>query len=71
MKIGRVGDVNGDGEVNTRDVAMVRQYAVNKIELSDAQLYYANAYNDGTSTVNTRDVAILQQYVVGRVDIIG
>ena len=71
----KTGDVNGDGEVNTRDVAMVRQYVVGKLELNSAQLYYANAYADtnadGSVKINTRDVAMLQQYVVGSIEIIG
>ena len=63
------GDVNGDGVVNTRDLAILRQYVVGKIELTDAQLYYANFYKDteldGAPKINTRDIALLQQFIVG------
>ena len=65
----QVGDINGDGVINTRDVAMLRQYVVGKIELSDEVLIYCNIYNDynddGSVKINTRDVALLQQIVVG------
>lgn len=65
----RIGDINGDGVVNTRDVAMLRQYVVGKIELSEDVLVYCNIYDDynddGSAKINTRDVALLQQIVVG------
>lgn len=68
VDIYQTGDVSGDGVVNTRDLAMIRQYVVGKIELSDMQLYYANFYEDydqeGKPKVNTRDIALLQQYIV-------
>ena len=71
--IRELGDVNGDGNVNTRDIAMMRQYVVGLVELSDIQLSYCNVYADydenGKPIVNTRDVALLQQYVVGLVDL--
>ena len=64
-----VGDVNGDGVINTRDVAMLRQYVVGVVELTYEQLLRCNVYEDydadGLPQINTRDVAILQQYVVG------
>ncbi|MBQ8400021.1 MAG: hypothetical protein IJX08_08690, partial [Clostridia bacterium] len=66
------GDLNGDGKVNTRDLAMLRQYVVGMIVLDDAQLAYANVYKDfdenNKPKVNTRDIGILQQFIVGLVD---
>ena len=65
----QIGDINGDGVINTRDVAMLRQYVVGKIELSEDVLMYCNIYedynDDGSVKINTRDVALLQQIVVG------
>ena len=62
------GDLNDDGVVNTRDVAMLRQYVVGKLELSDDVLAFCNLYedynDDGSVKINTRDVALLQQLVV-------
>ena len=75
VKIYDVGDLNGDGKVNTRDLAMLRQYVVGMIMLDDAQLVYANIYKDfdanNNPKVNTRDIGILQQYIVGLVEKIG
>ena len=70
-----MGDISGDGVVNTRDLAILRQYVVGKIELTDVQLYYANFYEDfddeGNAKINTRDIALLQQYIVGSIDTLG
>ena len=64
-----LGDVNGDGAVNTRDLAMLRQYTVGILALDADALEAGNVYRDfaadGGALVNTRDVALLQQYIVG------
>ena len=64
----QIGDVNLDGKINSRDVAIIKQYVVKMIELSDAQKIYANAYYDvdsnGNANISSRDAMILQQYVV-------
>ena len=69
------GDVNCDGKVNIRDLAMLRQYVVGIIELDAAQQTYANVYqdfgDDHAPKVNVRDIGILQQYIVGLIDDIG
>ena len=66
------GDVNMDGIVNTRDLAILRQYIVGLSALDFVQLSYANVYEDfdlnGVPIVNTRDIAVLQQYIVGIID---
>jgi hypothetical protein len=68
LVIYQIGDVNLDGNINSRDVTMIKQYVVKMIELSDAQKIYANAYHDvdanGKALVSSRDAVILQQYVV-------
>ena len=62
------GDVNGDGIVNTRDVAMLRQYVVGLLELSEDQLQKCNVYEDynedGQKNIQLHDFAILsdEQY---------
>ena len=68
-----IGDVNGDRIINTRDLAMLRQYVVGKIVLTEEQLKRCNLNNDynedGTAIINTRDVAVLQQYIVGLIEL--
>ena len=66
-----LGDISGDGVINTRDLAMLRQYVVGKITLTEEQVSRCNVYadynEDGSVKINTRDVAVLQQYIVGSV----
>ena len=62
MTIYRMGDVNMDGNVNSRDVTMIKQYTVRMITLTDAQLVYANVYVD--TAVNSRDAMLIMQKVV-------
>jgi len=68
LKIYEMGDVNMDGNINSRDVTMIKQYAVKIITLSEAQKVYANAYTDydksGAPTVSARDASIVTQYAV-------
>ncbi len=61
----KMGDVNMDGAVNTRDVVLVKQSIVGMIDLTDEQKAYADVYDDGTNTVNTRDVVLMLQHIVG------
>ena len=60
-----MGDANMDGDVNTRDVVLIKQSIVGMAELSDKQKYYADAYDDGTGIINARDVVLILQYIVG------
>ena len=52
-----VGDVNGDGRVNNRDVGHLQQY------LSDWDVTAVDADLNGDGRVNNRDMALLQQTV--------
>lgn len=67
----KMGDVNMDGAVNTRDVVLVKQSIVGMTELTDEQKAYADVYDDGTNTINTRDVVLILQYIVGVVEELG
>ena len=64
----QMGDVNLDGNINSRDALMIKQYVVKMIELTDAQKVYANVYNDfdnkGNPLITSRDAMLLQQYIV-------
>lgn len=72
LTIYRMGDVNMDGYVNTVDAAMVQQYAVRRLELTEAQRIYANVngdYNeDGSARINTLDATLIQQYALKKID---
>ncbi len=55
FKINLIGDINGDGKVNTVDVAMANAHAKKVSVLTGYQLECANVTGDGV--VNTVDVA--------------
>jgi hypothetical protein len=58
------GDANGDGEVNGKDVIVLRRHLVNPVvEISDG----ADANGDGE--INGKDVIILRRYLVGTAEL--
>ncbi len=65
----KLGDVNGDGEVNIIDVTEIQKYIVGISTFTDEQLKYADAYGDGF--VNINDVTEIQKYIVGIVTSLG
>lgn len=58
------GDMNGDGIINNRDVAMMNRYLVDKINPADYQILAVDVNGDGS--VNNRDAAMLARYLVGK-----
>ena len=58
------GDINGDGYINNKDVAMLSRYLVGKEDLSTYAIAAADVNADGT--VNNRDAALLARYLVGK-----
>lgn len=59
-----LGDVNGDGRVDTADARLVLQAAVEKIELSEAEAAAADV--NGDDRVDTTDARLILQGAVGR-----
>lgn len=57
-----LGDVNGDGKVNAKDVVLMRRYCANAIKypLDAYQLQVADVFQDGK--VNAKDVVVLRRY---------
>ena len=53
------GDLNGDGAINNRDMALMQQY-INKW---DVQIDEAAADVNKDGSINNRDLALLQQYI--------
>jgi len=58
-----LGDVNGDGIIDVRDVVLVQRHVLGKITLTAEQLKAADINGDGL--VDARDVALIMQYALG------
>lgn len=59
----KIGDVNFDGQITTRDLANVRLHLLNINYLSSDGMRAADTNNDGT--VTTRDLANIRLYLLG------
>lgn len=57
---GKIGDVNGDGEVDVLDAAVVQKYAADKTELDERQLYVGDVNDD--NKVDILDAIDIQKY---------
>ena len=55
------GDINGDGDINNRDMALLQQY----INGWDVEIDETAADVNGDGDINNRDLALLQQYING------
>ena len=60
-----LGDVNGDGDINTLDAALLYAHVNGRIKLSEAQL--ARGRVNGDEDVSTLDAALIYAYVNGRI----
>ena len=58
-----MGDVNGDGEINTRDAKLIMQYELGLIDASKLNLAAADVNGDGE--INTRDAKLIMQKELG------
>lgn len=58
-----IGDVNGDGNVNTFDALLVMRYALGLVELKGSKLKAADFSGDGT--VSSYDALVLMRHVLG------
>lgn len=64
-----IGDANGDGKVNNKDVAYIARSIVGKTVLTETQTSAADVNGDGK--VNNKDVAYLARYLVGKETVLG
>ena len=62
----KLGDVNGDGEVNTRDAKLIMQYELGLLDATGLDLAAADVNGDGE--INTRDAKLIMQYELGLID---
>lgn len=60
-----VGDVNGDGKVNTTDARFILQYAAEKIGADKLDMDAADV--DGKNSVNTTDARMILQYAAEKI----
>ena len=58
------GDLNGDGIINNRDVAVMNRYVAELLTLEDYQSMAFDANGDGA--INNRDVALIARFLVGK-----
>ena len=66
LKARLLGDVDGNGTVDTADSAEVLQYASEYKVLTDEQQKAADVNRDGTS--DSDDAAVILQYASGKID---
>lgn len=64
--LGRVGDVNNDGQIDTRDTTALQNYLSGALEFTADDILVADVSGDGTIDVN--DVVALQYYIAGITD---
>lgn len=62
---GRKGDVNGDGEIDSTDVTILKRYLLKKMSLSGENL--SNADTNGDGEVNSTDLTLLKRYILGKI----
>lgn len=61
-----MGDINGNGEVNVKDVTILLQYLLNLAELDGEARLRADVNADGL--INVIDATLIMQYVLGIID---
>lgn len=64
--ISLLGDINGDGLINTGDVLKLHRYVLGKIENME-NYYLASSYINSDNLINTGDVLKLHRYVLGKI----
>ena len=60
----QLGDINEDGQVNSRDAKLALQYYVGKTKLTENQKLAGDVNKDGE--INSRDAKLILQYYVGK-----
>ncbi len=61
-----LGDIDGNGKIDTTDARLALQYAVEKITLTEEQLLAGDV--DASDKVDTTDARLILQYAVEKID---
>lgn len=61
----KVGDVNGDNDVNSIDFALMRSFLLKTIDSFDVQDALWVGDTDGDGAINSIDFALMRQYLLG------
>ncbi len=56
------GDINGDGEVDSRDCVILKRHLLNIIELSEDMYFIADVSGDGV--IDSRDYTLMKRFVL-------
>jgi hypothetical protein len=59
----KLGDVNGDGNVSSADVMLIKRYLAGRSTLGDDALTAANVNGDGR--INSIDIMLIKRYIAG------
>ena len=66
VELNGLGDINGDGKVDTTDARLALQYAVGKIGMGEDEWIAGDVNQD--NKVDTTDARLILQYAVGKID---
>lgn len=58
-----LGDVTGDGNINSRDISALQKYVTGITKFSENEMGAADINSDGK--INSRDISALQKHVIG------
>ncbi|HPD00223.1 MAG TPA: dockerin type I domain-containing protein [Acetivibrio sp.] len=60
----KYGDVNGDGDIDSLDLTILKRYLLRKMDISDDR----PADLDGDGDINSTDLTLLKRYILRKID---
>ncbi len=63
--VGSKGDVNGDGEIDSTDVTLLKRYLLRKTSLTGDN--FSNADTNGDGEVDSTDLTLLKRYILRKI----
>jgi glucuronoarabinoxylan endo-1,4-beta-xylanase len=63
---GKKGDLNGDDEINSTDVTIMKRYILRKLSTLPVDESCADVNDDGD--VNSTDLTLLKRYILRKID---